>query len=384
MALSISDIFFIIVIFQLLFISLFLFTHPKGKRISHWILGSFFLSISLNLLDSFLVLRGSYRGHPAWAGWGICFPVLYGPLLYLYTQSILLRNFLLKGTRWLHFLPFALLFSGFETRYLSLDSRTQEDMLDQIVQRHVPSAFYWSSALIYLQFFLYVGLSLRLIAAYRNKVNDAYSDGIRSNITWLSSTILFFTVCMLLAALNGFIRLTAFSKYYYFFLNFIILAIFIFINRVLLKALRKPEIFSIMEMDTHMLGPGQPKYSGSVISETERNQILNALRIHMETKKPYLESELSLEQLAGQLSLRPKLLSQLINESLHQNFFDFVNRYRIEEAKRLLTNPEDKKITVLEVLYEVGFNSKSSFNTLFKKHTGLTPTEFRKRQDSQA
>jgi len=65
---------------------------------------------------------------------------------------------------------------------------------------------------------------------------------------------------------------------------------------------------------------------------------------------------------------------------LGQNFYDFINRYRILEAKQLLTNPKDPKITVLEVLYEVGFNSKSSFNTLFKKYTGLTPTEFRKKQ----
>ena len=69
----------------------------------------------------------------------------------------------------------------------------------------------------------------------------------------------------------------------------------------------------------------------------------------------------------------------MINETVGQNFFDFVNRYRIEEAKKLLANPADKKITVLEVLYEVGFNSKSSFNTLFKKHTGLTPSEFKKK-----
>ena len=99
----------------------------------------------------------------------------------------------------------------------------------------------------------------------------------------------------------------------------------------------------------------------------------------MDSQRPWLEPELSLEQLASRLSLRPKLLSQLINESLRQNFFEFVNRYRIEEAKRLLTNPVDKKITVLEVLYEVGFNSKSSFNTIFKKHTGLTPSEFKKK-----
>jgi YesN/AraC family two-component response regulator len=98
----------------------------------------------------------------------------------------------------------------------------------------------------------------------------------------------------------------------------------------------------------------------------------------MRTRRPWLEPELSLDQLSAQLSVKPRMLSQLINETLNQNFFDFVNRYRIEEAKRLLTNPVDKKITVLEVLYEVGFNSKSSFNTLFKKYTGLTPSEFKK------
>ena len=107
--------------------------------------------------------------------------------------------------------------------------------------------------------------------------------------------------------------------------------------------------------------------------------ILEDLKKHMDHKKPYLEPELNLEQLATQISIRPKVLSQVINESLQQNFFDFVNRYRIEEAKRLLTNPADKKITVLEVLYEVGFNSKSSFNTIFKKHTGVTPSEFKKK-----
>ena len=76
------------------------------------------------------------------------------------------------------------------------------------------------------------------------------------------------------------------------------------------------------------------------------------------------------------LSLRPKILSQVINETIGQTFFDFINRYRIEEAKRLLTNPADKKITVLEVLYEVGFNSKSSFNKNFKKVTGQSPSEY--------
>jgi AraC-like DNA-binding protein len=100
----------------------------------------------------------------------------------------------------------------------------------------------------------------------------------------------------------------------------------------------------------------------------------------MQNEKPYLEPELTLDQLASRLSLKPRVLSQAINVILGQNFYDFINHYRIDEASRLLTNPKDKKITILEVLYEVGFNSKSSFNTLFKKYTGLTPTELKKKQ----
>jgi len=104
------------------------------------------------------------------------------------------------------------------------------------------------------------------------------------------------------------------------------------------------------------------------------------LRQFMQTEKPWLSPDLSLEELASSIGQKPKMLSLVINETLGQNFFDFINHYRIDEAKRLLTNPVDKKITVSEVLYAVGFNSKSSFNTLFKKYTGLTPTEFRRKQ----
>ncbi|MBC8123297.1 MAG: helix-turn-helix domain-containing protein [Gemmatimonadaceae bacterium] len=85
--------------------------------------------------------------------------------------------------------------------------------------------------------------------------------------------------------------------------------------------------------------------------------------------------------LAQRLGVRPKVLSAALNEGLGQHFFDYVNRYRIEEARRLLTNPADPKVTVLEVMYQVGFNSKSSFNTLFRKYTGQTPSAVKKRSD---
>jgi AraC-like DNA-binding protein len=376
---SLSDILFVIVIFQLLFISIFLFTHEKGRRVSNAFLAAFFLSISLNLADSFLVLKKVYLNNPALVAWSICLPLLFGPLLLMYTQSILYKDFKFSRNKWIHFLPFIILGLTNEVRYLSLSREVQISMLNNIVERKVPTAVYWSTAAIFLQFFIYIAASFRLIDRYKKMASNTFSDQQRNNISWLSSTILFFTACMIVAALNGFTGLTPLAKYYYLILTILVALIFIFINRVLLKALRDPEIFSVMLEKESSLSASMPKYAGSGLNEEDRKRILEQLKQYMENKRPYLEPELTLEQLAGQLFVRPKILSQVINESLQQNFFDFINRHRIEAAKKMLTNPADKKITVLEVLYEVGFNSKSSFNTIFKKHTGLTPSEFKKK-----
>ena len=377
--LGLSDILFVIVIFQLLFISVFLFTHERGKRISNAFLAVFFLSIALNLADSFLVLKKIYQTNSLLVGWSICLPLLFGPLLYLYTQSILYKDFRFSKNKWVHFIPFIVIFLATEIRYLSMGREMRLSMLNSIVERRVPTIMYWSSSLIFLQFFLYIVASFRLINRYKKIASNTFSDQERNNISWLSSTILFFTGCMILAAFNGFTGLTPLANYYYLFLTILVALIFVFINRVLLKALKEPEIFSVMTEKETGAPLTAPKYAGSLLNEDERKKILEDLKKHMDHRKPYLEPELSLEQLATQISIRPKVLSQVINESLQQNFFDFVNRYRIEDAKKLLTNPADKKITVLEVLYEVGFNSKSSFNTIFKKHTGVTPSEFKKK-----
>ena len=98
----------------------------------------------------------------------------------------------------------------------------------------------------------------------------------------------------------------------------------------------------------------------------------------METKKPFTDSNLKLNQLAQMVSTTPNHLSQVINEERQQNFFDFVNWYRIDEAKRLIMDASTQQSTLLSIAYDVGFNSKSAFNTSFKKHTQMTPTQFRK------
>jgi AraC-like DNA-binding protein len=120
------------------------------------------------------------------------------------------------------------------------------------------------------------------------------------------------------------------------------------------------------------------KYEKSTLTPERAERYLRRLLNHMETEKPYVDGELTLPKLAERLSIPAPHLSQIINERLQQNFFDFVNTYRVEEAKRRLLDPAKQHYSVLAIAEEVGFNSKSSFNAVFKKHVQMTPSEFRK------
>jgi AraC-like DNA-binding protein len=377
---NLTDLLFVLVIFQLLFLSVFLFIHDKGKKIGNALLGVFFLAICLNLVDTFLLFKNVYFSYPSMAFWSVWILLLLGPLLFLYTKSVLCRNFIFSRRNWLHFIPFLLLFLFTEVIYLVQSNPVKLSILQDVAQHTMPGYTFLGPALIYLQFFLYTVASLRLIRQFRNVSQDRFSDRQRTNISWLSSTIVFFIVCMVISTANGLIGLTAFAKYFYFAFTLLLLMLFVFINRVLLKALQKPEIFAVLTENEEVKENIQSRFNKSYLVNEESKRDLERLTQHMISNKPYLEPELTLDELASQLNIRPKILSQLINEMLGQNFFDFINRYRIGEAQKLLTNPSDRKITVQEVLYQVGFNSKSSFNTLFKKYTGLTPSEFKRNQ----
>ena len=100
----------------------------------------------------------------------------------------------------------------------------------------------------------------------------------------------------------------------------------------------------------------------------------------MEQDKLYRETELTLQQLSDKLQLPTYQVSQAINEGMKRNFYDLVNSYRVEEAKRLLKDRKSMNYTILSVGFDAGFNSKTTFNTVFKKFTGYTPTAFRNRE----
>jgi YesN/AraC family two-component response regulator len=112
------------------------------------------------------------------------------------------------------------------------------------------------------------------------------------------------------------------------------------------------------------------------LSRLEVESMKLKLKLLMETEKPFLNPNLELPSLASKINLTPHELSYLLNNCMNCNFFEFVNQYRVEEAKNLLLSDKHKHLNILGIAYESGFNSKTTFNSTFKKLTGFTPSHF--------
>jgi YesN/AraC family two-component response regulator len=117
------------------------------------------------------------------------------------------------------------------------------------------------------------------------------------------------------------------------------------------------------------------KYKSSTLTTEQKENILSRLKQIMENEKPFLNPAFSLPDLADKLKISVHQLSQAINDGLSKSFFELAAEYRVNEAMRLLKDQPNIKIE--EIAEQVGYNSKSSFNTVFKKITGKTPSEFR-------
>jgi YesN/AraC family two-component response regulator len=150
------------------------------------------------------------------------------------------------------------------------------------------------------------------------------------------------------------------------------------------RAMRTPELFRGIDSKLRTVSrlvreEGQQDALNDVRTDPETGKKVALLNTFMSESEPYLDPSLSIYDLSKQINIPAKDLSLLINHDLNQHFFDYVNGFRIRKAMDMLRDPARKDLTVLEILYEVGFNSKSSFNTAFKKYTRLTPTEYRRK-----
>jgi AraC-like DNA-binding protein len=363
-----------IVIFQFVLLSFFLFTIGKGKRLSNFLFGTFLLLLAVNIADGLLTYYRFYQQFPALALIEDSFILLYGPLILTYTQSIIYKNFQLTGKSLFHTIPFfALLVFSFVGYHIQPPGR-QLMIQSAIVEHQLPLGLYFMIVGIHVHIFIYLFLAWREVNIYRTRIKEILSSIYRINLNWLSFMIYSLGFLLVLSLVNGLIPLTSFKEFFDAGLVIVFVFLFFFVNTIVIKGLRHPEIFSGIEEPEPI-----QKYKGSSLTAEERDSIQSRLTVLMVNEKIFLNPEITLDELSQKLAVSSKKLSQLLNETYQQNYFDFINSYRIEEAKRLITESEDPKITVLEIMYQAGFNSKSSFNTLFKKKAGLTPSEYKKR-----
>ena len=160
-----------------------------------------------------------------------------------------------------------------------------------------------------------------------------------------------------------------------------LLGLFSFILVVYIATIVKPELF--YTFPHQMLLPEstevkKQKYESSKLQATQKGNYLAKITAYVEREKPYQSSELTLAELAENVKIPAHYVSQIINEKLGVNFLDFINGYRMTAAKKMLVDSEWSHYTIISIAYEAGFNSKSTFYSVFKKHTGMTPSAYRK------
>ena len=125
------------------------------------------------------------------------------------------------------------------------------------------------------------------------------------------------------------------------------------------------------------------KYEKSALTQLKASQLKKKVSDYMQREKPFLNNELTLRDLAQELSVPPYQLSQLLNEHFNKSFFDFINAYRVEEVMVFMSRHPSKKVNLLEAAFACGFNNKTSFIRYFKKNTGLTPSQYFKMQEEK-
>jgi AraC-like DNA-binding protein len=167
---------------------------------------------------------------------------------------------------------------------------------------------------------------------------------------------------------------------------FVVLTVVVFLNGY--YGIKQQIIFTpsakSSEKGKSTIEPKEAKkqYVNSGLTKEESQKYLQRLHSYMEQEQPYLNGKLSLKEVAEHLNLSPNHLSQAINENLGKNFFDFVNGYRVELIKQKMLDSSNSNLTLLGMAYDSGFNSKSSFNSIFKKHTSFTPSQYMRSQSA--
>ncbi len=371
MSLNLGALLSLLVAFQLFFVALYLFAHGKGNKRNNSLLGVLFLLFAISWTDFTVRVMGVMLPLPLLHLLDDGFFFLYGPVLYFYVQGVVYRDFAFKKRHIIHLLPYLLYTSYLTYHVFLLDAATQSEIAQKVDTMGLPAWIYVVGILPYLHIVAYLWFSRHTILQYQTVIREKFSSVDSINLEWLSFMVKAFAAITVFALVHNVVPVFGDVFSHYSSLILLLIISFLFVNRVLVKALNQPAIFSgIAQEETE-------KYASSNLKEEALEEHKTQIEELLRGERLYLQPDLTSQDLAEQLDISTKTLSQVINQGFGKSFFDLVNTYRCEEVQRLLQGP-DEKITIIEAMYQSGFNSKSSFNKEFKKLTGQTPSEFKK------
>jgi AraC-like DNA-binding protein len=297
-----------------------------------------------------------------------------GPLLFLCIKSLVFRDFSLKKVDLFHLLPLIVYIVLISTTFYSYSFDQRQNML-------YSESFAYSVNYVSMEFFcklvrvFYVTACFVMISKYKQLLQNTHSNIEKAHINWLSSLVIGFMIVMILETflygtkvIQLFEPLFGYEVFAYIGLSGNYTSFFL-VNLLIFTAIRYFLIFEQVN-DEPVKKPTDDQFvNPNMAAEVDAA---------MKEGKAYMEPDITLNKLAESLSIIPRDLSMLVNRHFGINFYEFINKYRIEEAKKMLTSPEFINTTITDIYLAVGFNSKSVFYTFFKKFEGVTPSNFRK------
>jgi len=361
--------FFSIGTFFAIFIGILLFT-KKGKALPDKILAVWMLVIGLHLLAYHLHYLGYWATYPHLFGTTALFPLLHAPMLFLYTSYSLNGKQKFSAKDFLHFSP-ALLSYIYLFRVFFFYSVEEKILLDN---GEIDGTWFEGIVLtvLVISVIIYTVLSFYLLKKYHKKMNTNFSFHENINLKWLQYWVMGFAVVFSVLVFVVVSR-NLLDIDFGFNIDLVLYGTVILLVLSLgYFGIRHQGIFT--ERIQVIKEKQEEKYQKSALSEPKAKAINDLLLQVMKEEKPYLNPKLTLSELAKMTNTTANNLSQVINQFQEVNFFDFVNKYRIEEFKKLAL--EKPYFNILALAYEAGFNSKSSFNNLFKKFTHQTPSQY--------
>lgn len=377
---------------QGLFLAVLIF-HRHGRLFANRFLGAMILLFSLILVHLFLNEQGAEQTRPLLSALLVGLGFLVAPLHYLYAKFLARRDRPFRSKDGLHFLPF-LIYEAYRVLQYVFARDTLLALFGSAKPSVMPFDFFVYNWAVLLQGLLYVQLTTKVLNRYARALKEVFSTIDKIKLDWLRNITFMFAGILVIFLIENLFMLAGINLTNYFGLSSVLAAVYVYALGYL--GLSKSEIFAepkfadsishftALSEQNHLQNavpelPSQ-KYEKSGLSEEKAKAYLQQLLELMEKQQPYTNSELTLNQMAEMLSISSHNLSEIINTQLQQNFFDFVNGYRLEKVKKDLTDPAKSHLTILAIAFDAGFNSKSSFNLIFKKQTNLTPSEFRRRE----